>query len=340
MGGEGIDAKDGSANGKVYGNLVHSLPARLGIYVDAWDKHTYNIDVYQNIVHNCGADGFALASEAGGLLQNVRVYNNIAYNNEIRGLTVGNWGEPGVQEHPMDSIKVINNTFYGNGQGVWGGGIHIENPDAKNLIVRNNIVSQNLSFQIALEGVSPDSVTVDHNLIDGFRGDLGEIFGSDSVVGDPTFRDTSSANFRLLSGSPAIDRGSPVDAPSEDFDGTRRPQGTGYDIGAFEYTTTGIGGGGSLSREAQVFIVNHPNPFRQNTVISYQHSLESAASVGIYDLSGRLVRTLIGEATGSGRYAAAWDGMDREGRRLPGGIYFSRLAPGDGSHTRQMVLLH
>ncbi|MDY0042242.1 MAG: right-handed parallel beta-helix repeat-containing protein, partial [Desulforhabdus sp.] len=44
-GAEGIAAKDGSRNGKVLDNHVHHMN-RLGIYVDAWDKHTYNIEVF------------------------------------------------------------------------------------------------------------------------------------------------------------------------------------------------------------------------------------------------------------------------------------------------------
>jgi hypothetical protein len=267
------------------------------------------------------------------------VYNNIAYDNEIRGLTVGNWGEPGVLEHPMDNVKIINNTFYGNGQGVWGGGIHIENPDARNLVVRNNIVSQNLSFQIGLEGVSPESVTVDHNLIDGFRGYVGEIFGSDSVVGDPLFADTSSADFRLLTGSQAIDRGSPVDAPSEDFDGTPRPQGAGYDIGAFEYSPIGVAEDRHHPPTPEALIANHPNPFRVRTVIYYHHDLNEPTYLAIFDLSGRLVRTLPTEPAGPVRNAVTWDGTDRQGRRLPPGVYFCRLTSERSPPTRMMVLL-
>jgi hypothetical protein len=47
-GGEGIGIKDGSSNGKVYNNLVYDL-MRVGIYVDAWNKHTYNIEVLMPI---------------------------------------------------------------------------------------------------------------------------------------------------------------------------------------------------------------------------------------------------------------------------------------------------
>src|SRR5512142_2713629 len=48
---EGICIKDGASNGKVYRNPVHDIQ-KVGIYVDAWDKHTHDIDVFDNVVHD------------------------------------------------------------------------------------------------------------------------------------------------------------------------------------------------------------------------------------------------------------------------------------------------
>ena len=56
------------------------------------------------------------------------------------------------------------------------------------------------------------------------------------------FANPSKADFHLREGSPAIDSGSAVDAPSDDFDGNSRPQGAGYDIGAFEFMETRFNG--------------------------------------------------------------------------------------------------
>jgi hypothetical protein len=237
-GGEGIDAKDGSYNGSIHHNHVYNLNNRLGIYVDSWDKRTHDIDVYANVVHDIkNADGFTVAAESGGLLENIRIYNNIAYNNALNGISVSSNGEA-IYKHPMKNIYILNNTFYGNGNAAWGGGISIENPDASQVFIRNNICSQNQSFEISVSvDIPPKNVTVENNLLYSYKADAedGEVTGVNFVEGDPLFVNPAAADFHLKAGSPAIDRGSAANAPAEDFDGVARPQGQGYDIGAFEY---------------------------------------------------------------------------------------------------------
>jgi len=229
--GEGIDAKDGSSNGLVHGNHVHAVMS-VGIYVDAWNKHTYNIDVYDNVVHDIEGDAFSVGSEEGGLLENVRFFNNLGYGCKWLGLSVH---QCCTSSHPVQNLVIINNTFHDNGwQGSsWGGGILDENAQATGVIIRNNLCSDNRSFQIAFE--SGGFGTVDHNLIDGFRGYAGETRGSDYQEGDPLFIAPDQGDLHVGPGSPAIDNGSADRAPDHDLDGMPRPQGAGFDIGAYEH---------------------------------------------------------------------------------------------------------
>jgi hypothetical protein len=60
--------------------------------------------------------------------------------------------------------------------------------------------------------------------------------GANNILNqDPRFVDGANGDFHLVAGSPAIDAADPAATNAVDYDGTARPQGTGRDIGAFEY---------------------------------------------------------------------------------------------------------
>ncbi len=238
---EGICIKDGSSNGQVDRNEIYQTTA-VGLYVDAWDKHTFNIDVYQNVIHDVSAMGIALASEQGGLLEHIRVWNNLVYHNQLVGVWLSGCCA-GAASHPIRDVQIINNTLVENGWEPWGGGIAFDvNPAIQQVVVRNNLLSQNLSFQIAVDAVVPTlTLTIDHNLIDGYRDGEGEVYGAAPIVGAAQLANVAAADFHLRPNSPAIDCGSAVGAPSADFDGAYRPQDgdddqiAAFDIGAYEF---------------------------------------------------------------------------------------------------------
>ncbi len=228
--GEGICLKDGSTFGSAHHNHVHDVPA-VGIYLDAWTEHTHDIDVYSNRVHDVRGTGITLASEQGGLLEHIRVFNNLSYSNRVIGFEVSGCC---IAQHPMSDLQIINNTFWNNGV-TWGGGLGVSHEQWTGLVIRNNAVAGNLSFEMDAEAIDLKAATIDHNLVDAAHGYPGEFCGTDCQVGDPLWVNSAGGDFHLLTGSKAIDGGSPAGAPAFDFDGRARPSGRGFDIGAYEY---------------------------------------------------------------------------------------------------------
>ena len=99
--------------------------------------------------------------------------------------------------------------------------------------------------------------------------------------------------------------------------------------------------GGTSSVIPKVFKLNrnHPNPFQGATEIRYQLPTNVLTSLKIYDVTGRLVRSLLNEKQKAGYYKVDWDGKDNGKRKVASGIYFYTLNAGDFSSTRKMTLL-
>jgi hypothetical protein len=74
------------------------------------------------------------------------------------------------------------------------------------------------------------------------------------------------------------------------------------------------------------FMGTEPNPFRDAAVIRYASPSESLVSLEIYDLSGRLVRSLLDDEVPPGYHSVIWDGRDDAGAEVGSGVYFARLA--------------
>jgi murein DD-endopeptidase MepM/ murein hydrolase activator NlpD len=84
-----------------------------------------------------------------------------------------------------------------------------------------------------------------------------------------------------------------------------------------------------------------PSPFGDGTALRYHLDAPSRVWLGIYDLSGRLVRMLAdGEETAAGESVTRrWDGRDRAGAASPGGVYFARLDAGGARRVIKIARL-
>ena len=164
-GGEGIDIKQGSKNGKVYNNYIHDKLTtdtdmkRTCIYVDAYNFDTYNIEIFNNTITECGASGIVLADEVGGVgaLENVIVHNNLIYNNDteagIKRVAIEVTGDNGDgSTKSIRNIAILNNTVYNSL-----GGIFIKDNSASNtfanIMVQNNAIEKVTSFNVATKNL-------------------------------------------------------------------------------------------------------------------------------------------------------------------------------------------
>ena len=97
---------------------------------------------------------------------------------------------------------------------------------------RNNVVAGHGRFAVIVDGGLPPATIEENNLFSGrflrFRP------GPSSITADPLFSDPAAKDFRPQPGSPLVNGGQAIDYIDEDLDGTQRPLGGRWDIGAYE----------------------------------------------------------------------------------------------------------
>ena len=85
---------------------------------------------------------------------------------------------------------------------------------------------------------------------------------------------------------------------------------------------------------------NAPNPFNPITTIRYDLPRSSRVELEVYDITGRLVKTLVsGEVKQPGRHDVIWNGSNDRGRAVASGLYFYRLRTDDYGKVRKMMLV-
>jgi hypothetical protein len=123
-------------------------------------------------------------------------------------------------DNSYSSPTIMNCTFARNG-----GGIHTSGWGHKSYII-NSIVWGNSSYQI-----SGDAAITYSDIEGGYEGE-------GNIEADPLFENAQppgKPDLHLKAGSPAIDVGTADGAPDTDLDGNSRPNGQGYDMGAYEH---------------------------------------------------------------------------------------------------------
>jgi len=97
---------------------------------------------------------------------------------------------------------------------------------------------------------------------------------------------------------------------------------------------------GDIPGIGQVTVAAHPNPFNPQTTIAFELPRAMEVSLDIFDLQGRLVRSLLDESPfATGGHKQVWDGRDGEGRATASGVYFYRFTAGDQKRVGKLTLL-
>jgi hypothetical protein len=193
-------------------------------------EHAYNILFDGNTCYDFH-QGFMGEAAYYGNTSDLTFQNNIFAHGGAWGLSV----------HQIRDVTVVHNVFADiryHGAGF---------RDGATGIVRNNIFYNAGSNYWASDG---GTVEGGYNLLyeSGDTIDPGD-FPNDLVNRDPLFVDAANDDYHILGGSPAIDAGMNAGI-TYDLDGNLRPQGTGYDIGAYEFTPalelSGMPGNGTV----------------------------------------------------------------------------------------------
>ena len=84
---------------------------------------------------------------------------------------------------------------------------------------------------------------------------------------------------------------------------------------------------------------NYPNPFNPSTVINFSIPSDGFVNLNVYDITGRIVATLVEGELSTGYHSVVWNGMSDNGISVSAGIYIYALQTEASSITRKMVLM-
>ena len=84
---------------------------------------------------------------------------------------------------------------------------------------------------------------------------------------------------------------------------------------------------------------NAPNPFKRQTIISYQLPKAVLVKLNIYNIAGQLVKALVNGNQAAGSYAIKWDRLDSKNRQVSAGVYIYHLSTEGKTRSRKMIVL-
>lgn len=84
---------------------------------------------------------------------------------------------------------------------------------------------------------------------------------------------------------------------------------------------------------------NYPNPFNPETTLSFQIPERTRIRLSVYDVLGKTVNVLVEKELQAGTHSVQWQGIDKNGRAVPSGLYYYRLETESFSAVKKMLFL-
>src|ERR1051326_230537 len=210
QGQDGIFSDSSVSDNSYMGNFVWNN-GRFGLTPNNLDHGLYltanNELVANNIIVSNASCGIQVVGYP--TVSNMKIYNNtIAWNRDGSAIRL---------HQGINGVDIANNIIYGDRRSSTCG-IKDDGATGGGVVVRNNLFYFNVT-DYCFTSTTPD-------------------IQPNNQFSDPQFVDSAS-DWHLQSSSPAIDSGVTLSSVTTDFDGVTRPQGSAYDIGAFEFSPSG-----------------------------------------------------------------------------------------------------
>ena len=84
---------------------------------------------------------------------------------------------------------------------------------------------------------------------------------------------------------------------------------------------------------------NMPNPVRGNTTINYSVAKSGHVTLNVYDMSGKLVKTLVNGNVNAGTHSVVWNRTDNRNNKVAGGVYFYKMNANNETLTKKMIVV-
>lgn len=295
----GILTKKTNRNIVIDGNIIYDIgrlpnPTHEGSWSDNY-KHDhglylqgYNIKVINNIIYDCGA-GWAIKVDGNNFADTG--YSHVIVNNTMLSI---NWFNPqrvghirlfkngDCDYHPRAIIE--NNIFYDPGNAA----ITKSESDYFS-VIRNNLMTCDTIIWNEYSEVDPIYMEISDNIINS----------------NPEFVSIDNLDFHLQEYSSCVDNAINEYTPEYDFDMCERPQGTGYDIGAYEHYE----GSSSFPEEefpggeSEAYKLNVPQIMNNVLAINYSLPRREYVNISLYDMLGRETTVLVDGVRNSGYYS-------------------------------------